>query len=595
MDRNGKQTDATARTDSTVLVVDDVPASRYALGAVLSRAGHRVVPVASAGEALGELDLRLRTGTLPDVALVDVGLPDMDGFELCRRLKSQGPTAALPVVHFSAASVAPVDRCRGLDSGGEAYLTVPAEPEEIQAVVRAALRGARLRNGAEVLVGRLNLLSEAIVAVQTARTPQELASAAAEGTARLTGSPAAVFVLGEDGELHSALSPHRAPTLLPDAAAHEAVARAIRGIAADGRGVLGEVGAPGGELGGALGAGAVGGGGDVVGAVVPAGLWPPGFFRVGSAADAAYAVVSRIPQGKAAVCLAVSVRSEPVRPGTAANGAAREGSSGTADGPGSLPPQSDTLVERLAHATALAAEPLLKYQAERHVALTLQHSFLPRPEDLPTVPGAEIVVRYVPASRQTEIGGDFYTVLRTPVGLLTGVGDVVGHSLDAATVMVEIRHALRAYCVEDPDPAVLVRRLDRMLQHYHPDITATVCLVLVDPDRGRVRIANAGHIPPLLIHSDGTAKYAKAAGPLLGLGLPRPRATDNVLLPSDRLLMITDGLIETRGTDLTVSMEQLRTVAAGGPADIGALCDTLLTCFGQNPQDDIALLGLRLR
>ncbi|WP_159051207.1 response regulator, partial [Streptomyces scabiei] len=171
-------------TDTTVLVVDDAAAGRYAMGAVLRRAGHGVVPVASAGEALAELDLRLRTGTLPDLALVDVGLPDMSGFELCRRLKARPLTAALPVVHFSAASVAPVDRCRGLDAGGEAYLTVPAEPEEIQAVVRAAVRGARTRNDAEALARRLTLLSETVVDVQAARTLEELAAAAAEGPAR---------------------------------------------------------------------------------------------------------------------------------------------------------------------------------------------------------------------------------------------------------------------------------------------------------------------------------------------------------------------------------------------------------------------------
>lgn len=85
MDVNGK------RTDTTVLVVDDVAASRYAMSAVLRRAGHQVVPVASGSEALVELDVRLRKGTLPDVALVDVDLPDMSGFELCRRSRP-GPT-----------------------------------------------------------------------------------------------------------------------------------------------------------------------------------------------------------------------------------------------------------------------------------------------------------------------------------------------------------------------------------------------------------------------------------------------------------------------------------------------------------------------
>ncbi|BBC37061.1 Stage II sporulation protein E [Streptomyces graminofaciens] len=527
---------------TTVLVVDDAAASRYAMGAVLRRAGHRVVPVASAGEALAELDLRLRSGVLPDVALVDVGLPDMSGFELCRRLKAQPPTAALPVVHFSAAAFAPSDRCRGLDAGGEAYLTVPAEPEEIQAVVRAAVRGARMRNGAEALVRRLTLLSETIVDVQAARTLEELAGAAAEGAARLTRSPAAVFVLGEDGDLYSGTSRARARTTLPDASAHDAVARLIRRIPA---------GAPGEHD-----------------TVVPAPLWPTGFFRPGVSEDAR--LVLAHTEAGAPVCVATPLR-----------------------GSRTTPPDTAGLVSRLAQATAFAAQPLLLYKVERHVALTLQHSFLPK--QAPEFPGLEMAVRYVPASRQTEIGGDFYAAVSTPTGVLTAVGDVAGHSLDAATVMVEIRHALRAYAVENPDPGVLAERLDRMLQHYHPDLTATVCIALVEPGTGRVRVANAGHIPPLIVREAGDAEYVKASGPLLGLGLDRPEPTETVLWPTDRLLMVTDGLIETRGTDLSVSLEHLRTAAAGAPLGTVALCDTLLHCFGRDREDDIALLALRLR
>jgi CheY-like chemotaxis protein len=527
---------------TTVLVVDDAAASRYAMGAVLRRAGHRVVPVASAGEALAELDLRVRADALPDVALVDVGLPDMSGFELCRHLKSQPSMASLPVVHFSAGAVAPSDRCRGLDAGGEAYLTVPAEPEEIQAVVRAAVRGARMRNGAEALVRRLTLLSEAIADVQAARTLEELAGAAAEGAARLTRSPAAVFVLAEDGHLYSGTSRARARTTLPDAGAHEAVARLIRRIT-DGN--------PGPRD-----------------TVVPAPLWPAGFFRPGVTEDAR--LVPARTEGGAPVCVATSSR-----------------------GTRSMTPDTAGLVARLAQATALAAQPLLMYQVERHVALTLQHSFLPK--RAPEFPGLEVVVRYVPASRQTEIGGDFYAAVSTPGGVLTAVGDVVGHSLDAATVMVEIRHALRAYCVEQSDPAGLALRLDRMLQHYHPDVTATVCLALVEPGSGRVRVANAGHIPPLIVRDSGEAEYVEAAGPLLGLGLERPEPTETVLWPTDRLLMVTDGLVETRGTDLSLSLEHLRAAAADAPLGTDALCDTLLHCFGRDREDDIAMLALRLR
>ncbi|WP_128437193.1 fused response regulator/phosphatase [Streptomyces cyaneus] len=588
MDGYGRQSGA------TVMVVDDVSASRYAMGAVLRRAGHDVVPVASAGEALSELDVRLRAGALPDVALVDVGLPDMSGFELCRRVKARPSTAALPVVHFSATAMEAGDRCQGLDSGADAYLTVPAEPREIQAVVHAAMRRARRRTAAEALAHRLTLLSEAIVTVQTARCLGELADAAAAGAARLSGTPAVVFVIGPDGEPHWGSSPSSlhlprshgfarpagTPNALPETAPHVAAARLITRIA---EGRTGRTG--------------------VHSTVVPASLWPAGFFRPGVREDARLIVASG-QEGRVQVCIATPACAVPQRGAGRYRYAAPPRGATNHDVPADarrhsavLPvaaPPVERPAERLAQATALAAEPLLMYQAERDIALTLQHSFLPQPYRLPALPGVEVVVRYVPASRQAEIGGDFYAALRTEGGVLTAVGDVVGHSLDAATVMVEIRHALRAYCVEESDPGTLAARLDRMLQHYHPDVTATVCLALVDPGTGRVRIANAGHIPPLLVRDAGDAEYVPVDGPLLGLALDRPEPSELVLTRGDRLLMVTDGLIETRGIDLAASMEQLRTAAAEAPAGLDALCDTLLSCFGRGREDDIAMLALRL-
>ncbi|WP_405832015.1 SpoIIE family protein phosphatase [Streptomyces sp. NBC_01176] len=540
MDGNSRRNGTT-----TVLVVGGVPDDRLAVSALLRRAGHEVVPVATAAEALRELDTRLREGTLPDVLLVDVRLRDMTGFELCRRLKAHQTLAAVPVVHLSAAGAAPGDHRRSLDSGAEACLTVPAEPEEIQTVVRTVLHAARLRADDQALIRRLTLLSETIVTVQAARSLDELVDAAAEGTARLTGLPAVVFVLGPEGELYRGMSPKRIGLALPDRGAHDAVARLISRLGA-GRAVVHRT-------------------------VVHSPLWPAGFFRPGVQDDARLVLAQG---GKAPVCLATPVRDS--RPQS---------------------PADEAGVARLAQATALAAEPLLMYQVERHVALTLQRSFLPQPDKLPDLPGVDIAVRYEPASQQAEIGGDFYAALRVGDGVLAAVGDVVGHSLDAATVMVEIRHALRAYCVEDSDPAVLAERLDRMLQRYHPEITATVCLVLVEPDTGRVRIANAGHIPPLIVRGSGGADYAKAHGPLLGLGLAvnRPTPAELFLEPSDRLLVVTDGLIETRGTDLALSMEHLRAAVADAPPGVRPLCDMLLDRFGQDREDDVAMLALQLR
>ncbi|MFJ6742195.1 SpoIIE family protein phosphatase [Streptomyces sp. NPDC091279] len=530
---------------TTVLIVDGDPADRDALAAALRRAGHRVLRAASGAEALADLDLRLRKGTLPDVALVGADLPDLTGVELCRRLKEHPRLLGLPVVHMSAEAAAPADRCPGLDTGDESYLALPAEPEAVDAVVRAGVRAARLRADNRALVGRLTLLSETVVTIQSARSLKELADAAADGAARLTGTPAAVFVLNPDDELYRGLSRDRAQVALPDDDAHRAVSALLRRLTRGQSGV---------RL-----------------TTVASSLWPAGFFRPGVRQDARLAL-ARTQDGHAPVCLAVPAR-----------GLRRAGQ------------ESETLLARLAEATALAAEPLLMYQVERHVALTLQHSFLPQPHHLPELPGLDVAVRYVPASRETEIGGDFYAALDTADGMLTAVGDVVGHSLDAATVMVELRHALRAYCVDESDPGVLAERLDRMLRRYHPELTATVCLALTDPATGRTRIANAGHIPPLLLRATGTADYVKAHGPLLGPGLPHPPPTELFLEPGDRLLMVTDGLIETRGTDLEVSMEQLRAASLGALPGLDALCDTLLASFAHDPEDDIAMLALQLR
>ncbi|WP_229925769.1 fused response regulator/phosphatase [Streptomyces longispororuber] len=611
---------------TTVLVVDDAPASRYALSAVLRRVGHHVILAGSASEALIALDVGLRAGELPDVALIDVGLPDMNGFDLCRRMKDSPSTAAVPVVHFSAVAHGSVHRCRGLDAGGEAYLSVPAEPEEIQAVVRAAARVARRRTADRTRAGRLTLLAEAVLDVQSAGCPRELADTAAAQAARVSGAPAAAFVLGDEGEMHRGLSRRRATAALPDQGAHDAVARLMRSL------MSGRTGAH--------------------STVIPAPVWPEGFFGPGTpgpgrdipeqdrrlpgpgrdglgpgngsrtdghdAAEGARRVWAvpeqslRAPSGETLLTASGDALLTPPRealrtpPDTLSAGlrlALPDGAllalARTRDDhapvclatPAYAREHADDLV-RLAHATARVAEQLLMYEKERHVALTLQRSFLP--SRLPHLPGTEVVVRYEPASRQAEIGGDFYAALPTPAGALVGIGDVAGHSLDAATVMVELRHALRAYCLEDPDPGVLTERLDSMLQRYHPETTATMCLTLIDADSGRARVANAGHIPPLLVRDGGTAAYVEAGGPLLGLGLKRPAPVEVPLTPADRLLMVTDGLIETRGTDLAVSMEHLRLAAAEAPPGVTDLCDTLFACFGREREDDIALVALRL-
>ena len=202
-------------------------------------------------------------------------------------------------------------------------------------------------------------------------------------------------------------------------------------------------------------------------------------------------------------------------------------------------------------------------------------------------------MRYLPAATTAEIGGDFYEAVHTPQGLLLAVGDVVGHSLRAAMVMGELRHALRAYAAQDHRPHELLHHLDHLLSLHNPGWTATMCIVLVETGNTRLQVANAGHLPPLLTGTGGS-RYLTEHGPLLGLNLPHPEAVTHSVAPGDLLLMVTDGLIETRDTDLGDRLEALRTATDNGPSGLEALADVLLQTFGQDPEDDIIVFATRL-
>ncbi|QMU80349.1 serine/threonine-protein phosphatase [Streptacidiphilus sp. PB12-B1b] len=232
------------------------------------------------------------------------------------------------------------------------------------------------------------------------------------------------------------------------------------------------------------------------------------------------------------------------------------------------------------------------YDEEHKLALTLQRTFLP--DRLPDTPGVELAVRYLASASQTEIGGDFYEAVHTPAGLLLAVGDVAGHSLQAAVVMGELRHALRAYAAEGHPPHTLLERLDHLLVQHQPGWTATVCIALLEPGNDRIHLANGGHLPPLLVSPDGEATQLRGHGPLLGLGLPQPTATAHAIAPGGRLVMITDGLIETRTSDIVDRLDTLRRAVADGPAEPDALCTALLETFGNDQEDDIIIFAARM-
>ncbi|MFJ4716551.1 SpoIIE family protein phosphatase [Streptomyces sp. NPDC088785] len=250
--------------------------------------------------------------------------------------------------------------------------------------------------------------------------------------------------------------------------------------------------------------------------------------------------------------------------------------------------QDEEILAQVTHTAALALETLRTYSEEHNLALTLQRSFLP--EELPRTPRARFAVRYLPASEHAEIGGDFYEALTTPAGVITAVGDVAGHSLEAAMVMGQIRHGLRAYALEGHPPQAILERLDTLLRTVARGVTLTLCIMLLEETTGVLHIANAGHLPPLLLGRDAEAGYVRDHGPLLGLGLPQPPAARVTVAEGDVLVMATDGLVERRDEDIDTSLARLAAVAAKGPRAPEDMCGHLLKELPPDGRDDIALM-----
>ncbi len=530
-----------------ILVVDDDSTGRYVLSSWLKRAGHRVVEAAdgASGLAAAAPDAQPR----PEVAIIDVGLPDMSGFEVCERIKADPATTGIPVVHISATAIAVNDRTQGLYRGADAYLTEPIEPDELLATITAILRYARARRRAEQLTARLTALNQATLELYRATGFGALAAAAATGAVRMmSGWALGVFLSPAGASVSTGVAaPGAAPVTAPaDPEVLETLARRA--------------------LAGRVGAGT---------AIVPAQSWTELF-----AASAPESVPE--PGGDVEVA---AVRTKPSRPPVCLAVPAHAVRT----------PEDRTVLIQLAQATALALESLRAYAEEHALALALQRSFLPDPSRLPAVPGVGLAVRYVPATSHTEVGGDFYEALGTRHGLLLAIGDVVGHSLESAVLMGEVRHALRAYAVAGHDPESILELLDALVRDLRPTLTTvTLCLVLIEPDGRHIQVCNAGHIPPLVIDPGSGARFLPEHGPLLGIGLAQPRPTRHALARPSRLLLVTDGLVEVPGVLLDESLEQLRACAATGPADLDGLCDYLLDRLGKDKGDDIAVLACSL-
>ncbi|SMQ19591.1 Serine phosphatase RsbU, regulator of sigma subunit [Streptomyces sp. Ag82_O1-12] len=264
------------------------------------------------------------------------------------------------------------------------------------------------------------------------------------------------------------------------------------------------------------------------------------------------------------------------------------------DTPHEFAPEERALLTATAGLVGQALKRAHAYDAEQELATMLQRSLLPR--RLPRLPGGTAVARYLPARRGLQVGGDWYDVIalsESKVALV--IGDVQGHSAGAATIMGQMRTAVRAYAVEGHPPDVVVAHANRLLVGMETDLFATCCYVELDMEEGNALFVRAGHLAPLVRHPDGsTAEIAVEGGLPLGvLADAEFPLTALALAPGSVLALVTDGLVESADLQVDEGMRLVRlALAAADPADPGRMADALLGEDGRR-EDDVAILLLR--
>ncbi|MFD5427694.1 SpoIIE family protein phosphatase [Streptomyces sp. NPDC127084] len=254
-----------------------------------------------------------------------------------------------------------------------------------------------------------------------------------------------------------------------------------------------------------------------------------------------------------------------------------------------------SLSAELASRAAICLDNARLYGQVQEIALTLQRALLP--SALAVSPHVEVAHRYVPGSRITEVGGDWYDVIGLPGGRVAlVVGDVMGHGVPAAAAMGRLHISARALARHKQEPDQLLAELDICAQDAGIEL-ATCLYIVYDPATGRARIANAGHPPPLVLHPDGTVD---AVGEVLGVPLGvggHPFATTEIELPDRAVIALyTDGLVEARGRDIEDGLAMVSAELRGAS---GLLEDTveriLARLLPEPPRDDTVLVLARVR
>jgi PAS domain S-box-containing protein len=238
-------------------------------------------------------------------------------------------------------------------------------------------------------------------------------------------------------------------------------------------------------------------------------------------------------------------------------------------------------------------------EREHRIADTLQRALLP--QGLPELGSVAFASRYAPAEEGSSAGGDWYDVIALPDGTVALViGDVAGHGVEAASVMGQVRMAVRAYGLEGHGPRTVVGLVHELLRSFYAgEQMVTMLYVVVDPVTLEARVVNAGHPPMLVLEPEGAgAVFLEGqTGLPLGLAWDLPYEESVARLRSgSTLLLFTDGLVDRRDVEVAEGLELLRASAEERvDLDIDELCGSLLEVLvPDDASDDVAILAARL-
>lgn len=255
-----------------------------------------------------------------------------------------------------------------------------------------------------------------------------------------------------------------------------------------------------------------------------------------------------------------------------------------------LDPDDEAILTEVVAQAAAALERADLYAIQRDIALTWQGSLMAH--DIPDDERIKIRSHYAPATMTFRVGGDWYDVVRLDddrFGFI--IGDVVGHGMGAAAAMGQLRSAGTALAQSGLDPTAVLEGLDRFAATTPGTRCATVLCGDLDLTSGVVRMARAGHVPPVWVSAGHARFIEEGGGPPLAVALGRrPAPAEIELIVDDRLVLYTDGLIERRGETLDDGMDRLSAVLDG--AGQRSIVELVTASATDEHDDDICVLEL---